>query len=206
MRAIDAVGITVGANLHLNPIQVWVTNFWIVRCLFFLFFRLSENQKATKFADIKTRIGLAGSGKRYTPIPNDSFQHPSHRGLELVTGPDPVNFPLLGFTCGFTTAAHRRNVRLLEHVALHTSMAYRRIHGHGHSKWMRIMCGTPIISQVIRLQHIADTMDNIRLIGSLMQGSRFKGKQSFRQLLLGSLYASDSFSINAQAIKRAIGY
>jgi hypothetical protein len=25
MRAIDAVGITVGADLHLNPIQVWIT-------------------------------------------------------------------------------------------------------------------------------------------------------------------------------------
>jgi hypothetical protein len=79
--------------------------------LFFAFWGFPENQKITQLANIESGIGLAGSGKRYAPIPNDSFQHPPDRGLELIAGPDPVNFTLLGFAGGFTAAAHRRNVR-----------------------------------------------------------------------------------------------
>lgn len=82
-------------------------------------------------------------GKRCAPIPNASFQHPPDRGLELVTGPDQVNFALFGFTGDFAAAPHWCDVRLLEHMALYISMAYRRIRGHG--KIHALICGRRLL-------------------------------------------------------------
>ncbi len=53
-----------------------------------------------------------------------------NRGFELVARPNPIDLALLGFTGGFAAAAHWRDVRRVEQVALDASVAYGRIHGH----------------------------------------------------------------------------
>jgi hypothetical protein len=77
---------------------------YIVVLYNFLFFGLSENQKTTQLADVKSWICFSSPGKRYAAIANGSFQHPVNHGFKLIAMPDPVHLTLLGFTGGLTAA------------------------------------------------------------------------------------------------------
>jgi len=142
---------------------------------------LFEVKKAAQFADIETRIGLTRTRKGNTAISHDPLKHPVNRGLQLITGPNPVDFTLFRLASSVATAAHGGDIGLFCHVALHTSVTYRGIHSHDHCKGVRVMGCTPVISQMVRLQHITHAVNQIRREGRLMQWSRCKGHQAFGQ-------------------------
>jgi hypothetical protein len=73
----------------------------------------------------------------------------------------------------------------IEQVGMWTSVAYRAIHGHRRRNGMRIVCGTPIISQMIGLQHSAGSEDNIRSAKHLMERGCRKTEQAAIRFLLG---------------------
>jgi hypothetical protein len=90
-----------------------------------LFFGLSEDLETAQFTDIEARVSLTCPGERNASITDGSPYHPPYGKFELVPGPDPVDFALLGLAGGFAAAAHRRDVRLFDLLTLHTAMTDR---------------------------------------------------------------------------------